>query len=283
MKRITKLQQLMEHAEIAAKRSHDSETQVGCVLVDSSKHTALASACNGFVHGVRDHKLPNTRPYKYSYICHSEENLIASCARRGQSTDGHYIVCTMSPCVKCMRLLYQSGIKKVIVKDKYRDFEDLKKMMDLEILEAKTEEGYVELNYRPKQPLVLVVGSNPSNDSPDLTAFHPNTKSGKKVRSWFNISEANIHYTNVSYKKTLANRPLTISEIKQEVPTLTAELHTIRPDAVIAVGSAAKKALDLIGVKYFHIPHPSGLSRFWNSKDDSENAVQALRDYISKV
>lgn len=280
MKRITKLQQLMMHAETAAKRSHDSETQVGCVLVDKDKHTALASACNGFVHGVRDHKLPSVRPHKYSYICHSEENLIASCARRGQPTEGNYVVCTMSPCTKCMRLLYQSGIKKVIVKDKYRDFEDLKKMMDIEIVESSTNEGYTELNYRPRRPLILVVGSNPSSDSPDTSAFHADTK---KVRSWLQDCDADVHYTNVSYQKTLANRPLTKKEIMANVPTLIAEIHLIKPDGIVAVGNAAQEALDHAGAEHFGIAHPSGLSRFWNSKEDSERALEALRDYISRV
>jgi len=182
-----------------------------------------------------------------------------------------------------MRLLYQSGIKRVIVREKYRDFEELKKMMDIEIVESTTDEGYIELNYRPRRPVILVVGSNPSSDSPDLTAFHPDTKSGKKVRSWFKDCAADVHYTNVSYKKTIANRPLTGGEIRQEAATLAAEIHTIQPEGIVAVGLAAKKALDIIGASYFHIPHPSGLSRFWNSKEDSSTMIAALNDFISRV
>jgi dCMP deaminase len=149
MKRISKLNQLMMHAEVASLRSHDTETKVGCVLVDD-KDTITGTGYNGFVRGAQDHNLPNTRPNKYNYMVHSEINLIASCAREGKKMDKHYVVCTHSPCVTCMRALYQCGVNKVIVKQKYRDFEDLKNMLDLHISEKVTEEGYIELTYTPK-------------------------------------------------------------------------------------------------------------------------------------
>ena len=156
-------------------------------------------------------------------------------------------------------------------------------MMDIEIVESSTDEGYTELNYRPRRPLILVVGSNPSSDSPDASAFHADTKSGRKVRSWLHECDADVHYTNVYDQKTLANRPLTKKEIMANVPTLIAEIHLIKPDGIVAVGNAAQEALDHAGAEYFGIAHPSGLSRFWNSKEDSERALEALRDYISGV
>lgn len=137
----------MKMAEDVAQRSHDSETQVGAILVANKSGAILATGYNGFVRGADDEKLPNTRPEKYKFIVHSEENLIANCARHAISMDDCMVVCTMSPCVKCMRLLFQCGITKVVVKDKYRDYEDLKKMQDIEIKEKKTPEGFFELTY----------------------------------------------------------------------------------------------------------------------------------------
>jgi dCMP deaminase len=141
----------MKHAEVAAMRSHDDETQVGCVLVDGERHTPLASACNGFAAGVNDSQLPSVRPEKYSYIIHSEINMLATCARNGNKTNGNYLVCTHSPCVNCMRAVYQSGIKEVVVREKYRDFEELKRMLDISIEEETTPEGYTRLTYSPKR------------------------------------------------------------------------------------------------------------------------------------
>jgi dCMP deaminase len=84
-------------------------------------------------------------------MVHAEENLIANCAKHGISTDNCMVVLTMSPCVRCMRLLYQAGIKQVVVKNKYRDFEDIKQMADLEIKETNTPEGYFKLEYVPRK------------------------------------------------------------------------------------------------------------------------------------
>ena len=47
-----------------------------------------------------------------------------------------------------MRLLFKCGITKVIVKRKYKDYEDLKAMGDIEIEEKQTPEGYFELTYK---------------------------------------------------------------------------------------------------------------------------------------
>ncbi len=147
-KRPSKYETYMELAETVAKRSHDAETVVGSILVSQTSGAVLATGFNGFVRGANDVKLPNTRPEKYKFIVHSEENLVANCAKHGISMNDCYLFCTHSPCVKCMRLIFQCGITKVVVKTKYRDFDELKKMEDIEIEESITAEGYFELTYK---------------------------------------------------------------------------------------------------------------------------------------
>ena len=149
--RPSKIQVAMEVAEAVAKRSHDAETQVGAVLVSNETGALKTTGCNGFVRDADDSILPNIRPHKYPVMVHAEENLIANCAKHGISTDNCMVVLTMSPCVRCMRLLYQAGIKTVIVKSKYRDYEDIKHMQDLEIKESQTPEGFFELEYIPRK------------------------------------------------------------------------------------------------------------------------------------
>ena len=131
--RISKFEMYMEMARVAAKRSHDAETQVGAVLVNNTTGAVLATGCNGFVRGARDNELPNTRPEKYKYMVHAEENLVANCARHGISMDNCTLYCTMSPCVKCMRLLWQCGITSIIVENLYRDVEDIQAMDDIKL------------------------------------------------------------------------------------------------------------------------------------------------------
>ena len=139
----------MMRAEIAALGSHDAETQVGAILVNNISGAVIADGCNGFVRDAPDKLLPNTRPEKYKYIVHAEVNLISNAVRHGISTNNCTLVCTMSPCVTCMRMLYQSGITRVIVKEKYKDYSQLKTMGDIKIAEEKTPEGFTILTYHP--------------------------------------------------------------------------------------------------------------------------------------
>lgn len=138
----------MELAETIAKRSHDDETKVGAVLVNNSSGAIIATGYNGFVRGADDSVLPTTRPDKYEYILHAEQNLIANSARHGISMDNCSLVCTLSPCKLCMRLLLNCGITKVIAKDLYRDFNDILQMQDIKV-EAKQEaDGFWHISYR---------------------------------------------------------------------------------------------------------------------------------------
>lgn len=146
MERPSKIEMYMAMAEAAASRSHDAETKVGSILVKESTGAIVATGCNGFVRGTRDNSLPNTRPEKYEYIVHSEMNLIANCARHGISTEGCFVVCTLTPCKICMRLLWQSGISRVVAKEPYRDFDDIKKMRDIVVF-AIPGIPYIDITY----------------------------------------------------------------------------------------------------------------------------------------
>jgi dCMP deaminase len=120
---------------------------VGSVLIKNSTGAIIASAYNGFVRKAPDSKLPNTRPDKYQYMMHSEKNLVANCARHGISMDDCTVVCTHSPCVDCMRFLWQCGITRVICETKYKDFDSLKNMKDLAIKETDISDGLTLLEY----------------------------------------------------------------------------------------------------------------------------------------
>lgn len=149
--RQSKNENYMEHACVAAKRSHDTETQVGAVLVNSNSGAIIATGFNGFVRGARDEDLPTRRPEKYEYIVHAEVNLIANCARNGINTNGCIVYCTLSPCKACMRLLYNCGITKVIVKELYRDFEDIKSMKDIEVsVDGSENEPFITIKYETR-------------------------------------------------------------------------------------------------------------------------------------
>jgi dCMP deaminase len=61
---------------------------------------------------------------KWSVI-HGEANAILKCARHGQSCDGATLYQTHSPCKDCSKLILQSGIKKLVYVEEYKDITGL--------------------------------------------------------------------------------------------------------------------------------------------------------------
>lgn len=129
----------MTAAESMAQLSPDSQTKVGSCLVSEDGST-YATAYNGFIKGAPDKKLPTTRPEKYEYIVHSEINLLAVCAKEGISTRDKSVVVTMSPCINCMRAMFQAGISTIYFKEEYRDFKTQLRQKDLKINLSKVKE-----------------------------------------------------------------------------------------------------------------------------------------------
>jgi dCMP deaminase len=138
----------MDMAIVIAQRSHDAETKVGAVLVNNSSFAVIATGFNGFIRSANDAILPNTRPAKYEYIVHAEQNLLCNTSRHGISTNDCSLICTLSPCKLCMRLLWNSGITKVICKDLYKDFDEIKKMQDIKVEANQEDDGFWHITYK---------------------------------------------------------------------------------------------------------------------------------------
>jgi len=135
-------------AEAASLRSQDEETKVGAILVKNDTGMVVATAHNGFVKGADDDVLPKVRPEKYKYMVHAEENLCAHAAKNGINISNSTLIITLSPCQRCLRLMFQAGIVKVICRDLYRDHDI--SLLDLSITQATTIDGFYELTYAQK-------------------------------------------------------------------------------------------------------------------------------------
>jgi dCMP deaminase len=136
-------------ALVIASQSHDIHTKVAALLIDPKTLAVMAEGYNGFIRGGPDDKLPTTRPEKYDYIVHAETNLLCNAVRSGVKTDGCIVYCTLSPCTKCIRMLWQAGISEFYFKDKYKDFEDSSSMLDLQI-DCEQLEGFYYLKIKPR-------------------------------------------------------------------------------------------------------------------------------------
>lgn len=145
-----KLNNYYKQALAVAELSPDAQTQVGALLISNKTGAVLSSGYNGFIRGAPDDKLPTTRPDKYPYMVHAETNLIYNCARHGVSTDECFVFCTLSPCINCMRALYQCGIRTVYIKDIYRDFDKNFEMQDIKINMSEAGGGFTVLELEPR-------------------------------------------------------------------------------------------------------------------------------------
>lgn len=145
--RQSKKENYMDFAEVAAKRSHDAETQVGAILVKNDSGAIVATGFNGFVRGAADSVLPNTRPDKYQFMMHAEQNIISHCCRHGISTENTVLYCTMTPCQQCARMMWQCGIKAVYAKNQYKDFNETRNMKDLPVVWTITDEGFTYMEF----------------------------------------------------------------------------------------------------------------------------------------
>jgi deoxycytidylate deaminase len=102
-------------ATLWSRRSHDTQTQCGCVLVKNK--TNISSGYNGFIRGIDDHALPTTRPEKYPFMIHAEANAVYNAVRNGQSTLDATAYITAMPCLQCLQMLHQCGISEVCFSD----------------------------------------------------------------------------------------------------------------------------------------------------------------------
>jgi dCMP deaminase len=98
-------------AKVVSQRSHDIQTQHGCVITDS-KNRILGVGYNGFPHGLDDTLLPNTRPEKYPWMIHAERNALSNCVVR---PDNGIAYVTGQSCNDCIMALWQEGITQVVM------------------------------------------------------------------------------------------------------------------------------------------------------------------------
>lgn len=103
-------QYFLDLAEQVSLRSLDPHTKHGCVLVDAGRRV-ISTGYNGPVSGFPNKLVPLTRPEKYDWLIHAEDNAVAfaRCDLRGATA---YV--TGLPCAGCFRRLLQVGICRIV-------------------------------------------------------------------------------------------------------------------------------------------------------------------------
>lgn len=103
-------QYFLDIAEQVSRRSPDPNTKHGCVLVDRD-HRVISAGYNGPVAGLPNDMVPLTRPEKYDWFIHAEDNAVAF-ARCDLREATAYV--TGRPCAACFRRLLQVGVVRIV-------------------------------------------------------------------------------------------------------------------------------------------------------------------------
>lgn len=138
MERPTRDQTFMALAKVFALRGTCPRASVGAVIVYDGH--VIAHGYNGAPAGL-PHCRDMSKPYHVSdgivrpcedapgqgcmNAVHAEENAIAYAARVGVRCDGASLYCTHEPCLRCARLIIQSGIYRVVYQVPYRNHDGL--------------------------------------------------------------------------------------------------------------------------------------------------------------
>lgn len=150
--KLNKLKNYIKVAKTISENSHDIHTQVGAILVHKTSGAILATGYNGYVRGAPDDALPKTRPEKYDYMLHAEENLMCNSLRHHISTKDCLVINTLSPCKHCLRLLWNAGVDTIYFPEEnlYKDFDESLKMGDIDIT-VERQQDFIKLTLTAKR------------------------------------------------------------------------------------------------------------------------------------
>ncbi len=140
MKRPEFDQIFMELAVNIAKRSHCVKRHVGAVLTKDTR--IISIGYNGPPSGT--HNCDEEWPEKgcerdsrgsCSLALHAEQNAIIFAVNNKASVEGSTLYLTLTPCLACARMIFSSGIKKVIYLKSYAEYKGLPKDEGVDFLE----------------------------------------------------------------------------------------------------------------------------------------------------
>ena len=101
-----------------ANLSYCERKQVGALIVKN--RMIISDGYNGSPTGF-DNYCEDEEGYTKWHVLHAEANAILKVASSTQSCKDATLYITLSPCKECSKLVHQSGIKRVVYKDKYKD------------------------------------------------------------------------------------------------------------------------------------------------------------------
>ena len=100
------------------KLSYCKRKQVGALIVKD--RMIISDGYNGTPTGF-ENICEDENNYTKWYVLHAEANAISKVASSTQSCTGATLYITLSPCKECSKLIHQTGIKRVVYNEAYKD------------------------------------------------------------------------------------------------------------------------------------------------------------------
>ena len=120
----------MDLAKNLAERSHCVKIKVGAVLTKDTRIVSLgyngppAGTHNCDVEWPKD-GCPRDSKGGCSLALHAEQNAIIYASKNNVPLENCSVYVTLAPCLACARIIYASGIKKVIYLNSYAEYKGL--------------------------------------------------------------------------------------------------------------------------------------------------------------
>jgi dCMP deaminase len=124
----------MMMAKIWSDNSYCVKRKVGSLIVKDKM--IISDGYNGTPSGFENVCEDENNKTK-SYVLHAEANAITKVAKSGNNSEGATLYVTTAPCIECAKLTIQSGIKRVVYLDKYKNSDgiDLLEKANIEVVQ----------------------------------------------------------------------------------------------------------------------------------------------------
>ncbi|MDY6856997.1 MAG: cytidine/deoxycytidylate deaminase family protein [Thermodesulfobacteriota bacterium] len=129
MKRPSWEEYFMDITFLVAKRSTCRRRQVGAIVVKDKR--VLSTGYNGAPAGLahcldigclrEKNDIPSGERHELCRGLHAEQNAIIQAAYHGICINNSVLFCTNLPCIICLKMVINAGIKKIIYKEGYAD------------------------------------------------------------------------------------------------------------------------------------------------------------------
>jgi len=125
----------MNICEVVKLKSKDT-TKVGVVLVSIKNNKIISTGYNGPCSSFDDSNIDwKDREFVHSIVIHAEANSLLYADSKFEDA---ILYTTLSPCLNCLKLISATHIKKIIFKNKYKDFNkvvELSKLFKIELID----------------------------------------------------------------------------------------------------------------------------------------------------